>query len=247
MALPVHKGEVPYLTRDQMAEADRLMTQVYKIDPLQWQESVGRNLAYLARLRFLEGDPKGKPVAVLAGGGSNGACALACARRLLSWGANVHIALGKHPKTLSPTAKRQLEILDRMHADIDDHESLGKVRPPAVIIDGIIGNRLHGAPRDAASIMIHWANAQKNSPVLALEVPSGIDSCSGVVHDPAIEAKATLALGLPKEGLKARGTKGHVGEIYLADLGVPISLLNEPSLKLNIGPLFATEEVLRLR
>ncbi|NIM09211.1 MAG: NAD(P)H-hydrate epimerase, partial [Planctomycetales bacterium] len=54
----------------------------YRIDLIQMMENAGRNLAHLARSRFLGGDPQGKRVAVLAGTGGNGGGALVCARRL---------------------------------------------------------------------------------------------------------------------------------------------------------------------
>ena len=74
--------QIPYLTTDQMREVDRLMIEVYQIELMQMMENAGRNLAHLARDRFLDGDPQNKYVIVLAGTGGNGGGALVCARRL---------------------------------------------------------------------------------------------------------------------------------------------------------------------
>jgi hypothetical protein len=52
---------------------------------------------------------------------------------------------------------------------------------------------------------------------------------------------------LPKEGLRAPGVEAHVGELYLADISVPPSLYAEPALALQVEPLFAQSEILRLR
>jgi NAD(P)H-hydrate epimerase len=82
MIFPVYAGEVPYLTADQMVEVDRAMIEDYHIGLVQMMENAGRNLAHLARVRFLESNPSGKPVVVLAGTGGNGGGALVCARRL---------------------------------------------------------------------------------------------------------------------------------------------------------------------
>ena len=83
--------------------------------------------------------------------------------------------------------------------------------------------------------------------MLALDVPSGIDTTSGTAFDPAIRATATMTLALPKVGLRAQGVEAYVGELYLADISVPPSLYAEPALALEVGPLFAESEILRLR
>jgi len=85
------------------------------------------------------------------------------------------------------------------------------------------------------------------TPVLALDVPSGIDATTGTVFDPAIRATATMTLALPKEGLDGPAMESHVGELYLADISVPPRLYARPPLNIHIDPLFACEEVIRLR
>jgi NAD(P)H-hydrate epimerase len=63
--------EVPFVTPEQMHEVDRPMVAEYGIQLLQMTENAGRNLAHLARHRFLEGDPRDRRVLVLAGTGGN--------------------------------------------------------------------------------------------------------------------------------------------------------------------------------
>lgn len=79
--------EIPYVTTVQMAEVDQAMIEDYHITLIQMMENAGRNLAHLARTRFLDGNPVGKNVIVLAGRGGNGGGSLVCARRLSTWGA----------------------------------------------------------------------------------------------------------------------------------------------------------------
>jgi NAD(P)H-hydrate epimerase len=119
------------------------------------------------------------------------------------------------------------------------------IRNVTLIVDGVIGYRLSGAPRGAAAEAIGWANAQV-VPVLALDVPSGIDATTGAVHAPAIRATATMTLALPKAGLRAPAAAEHVGELYLADIGVPPGLYTQ-LLAVPVGPLFALDEIVRLR
>lgn len=247
MPLPIHKGELPYLTREQMLQVEKTLTETFKIDPLQLAETAGAAYADLARLRFLGENALAKPVVVLVGPGVHSTPALVAARHLHNWGANVTIALGGHPKALAPPVARQLEILDALNLTIDEHEILGRLHSPAVILETIV-DFLHLGPikESALASMIHWANAQ-SSPVLSLEMPSGIDPTTGAVEEHAIDAKATLCLGLPKEGLRARGVKTHAGEIYVADYSVPPRVWMDAPFRFKIAPLFNEKSLLRLR
>ena len=68
---------IPFITTDQMREVDRAMIEDYGISLVQMMENAGRNLAQLARSRFLRGDPTGRRILVLAGKGGNGCLAFA--------------------------------------------------------------------------------------------------------------------------------------------------------------------------
>ncbi len=109
---------------------------------------------------------------------------------------------------------------------------------PDLIVDGLIGYSLKGAARSTAGELIRWADAQ-DSPVLALDATSGVDATTGTVFDPAVPAAATMTLALPKEGLRATGVEARVGELYLADIGVPPSLYAGPALGLKVGNIFS--------
>ncbi|MDP9480205.1 MAG: NAD(P)H-hydrate epimerase, partial [Actinomycetota bacterium] len=189
------------------------------IELVQMMENAGRNLAHLARTRFLGGDPRGKRVVVMAGTGGNGGGALVCAH--------------------------QLRILRRMRVEVGAPPVPGGELVADLIVDGIIGYSLKGSPRGAAGELIRRANAQC-APILSLDVPSGVDATSGIACDPAVEATATMTLALPKEGLRAPGARAHVGELYLADIGVPPSLYAGPALGLRVGSIFAESDVVRL-
>ena len=110
-----------------------------------------------------------------------------------------------------------------------------------VVIDALIGYSLRGDPQGPAAALIRATNGH-GAPVLALDVPSGVDSTTGVAHEPAVQATATLTLALPKTGLW--DARQHVGELYVADIGVPPRLYK--NLGLDIGPLFATDEIIRV-
>jgi NAD(P)H-hydrate epimerase len=246
MPFPRYEGEIPYLTTEQMVAVDRAMVEDYRIQLVQMMENAGGNLARLARQRFLEGDPRGKRVAVLAGSGGNGGGALVCARHLHNHGACVDVYLTREGWQLKPVPAHQLEILRRMGVPIFDGPPVTPgVRPEQLIIDGIIGYSLKGGPQGTAETLIRWANGQ-DVPVLALDVPSGVDAKTGTVFDPAITATVTMTLALPKQGLRASAAREHIGELYLADIGVPPKLYAGLDPPVRVEPLFSKSEILRL-
>jgi NAD(P)H-hydrate epimerase len=228
-----------------MIAVDRAMIEEYHITLIQMMENAGRNLAHLARARFFDGDPHNKHIVVLAGTGGNGGGALVCARRLHNFGANVSVFTTKSDAEFTVIPAHQLTILQRMHIPITAADTVQQVETPDLIIDGIIGYSLKGTPRSTAADLIRWANAQA-APILALDAPSGVDSTTGTVFDPAIKATATMTLALPKEGLRVPGVAAQVGELYLADISVPPALYAQPALNLDVPHIFAKSDVVRL-
>ncbi len=245
MSIPNIDARIPWLTTEQMVEVDRAMIEDFHIELTQMMENAGRNLAHLARERFLGGDPRGKTVVVMAGSGGNGGGALVCARRLHAWGALVEVFIPRPDGDFAPTPAHQLDILHRMRIPVAPAEAVNQAPTATLVIDGVIGYSLDGAPRGGAGDLIRWANTQ-DAPVLALDAPSGIDTTTGTVYDPAIRATATMTLALPKEGLRADGVTQLVGELYLADIGVPPSLYSGAGLGFEVGPMFATGDIVRL-
>ena len=246
MTIPTLKEEVPWLDTEQMIEVDRAMMEDYRIDLVRMMENAGRCLAILARDRFLDGSPVGKHVTVLVGSGGNGGGALVAARRLHNWGAKVQVLLAKPADKMMPVPGHQLDILSRMAVNIIAAPAVPSLGySPAVIVDGLIGYSLKGAPYGVTSDLIKWANEQ-SAPILALDTPSGIDVATGTVSDPVIQATATMTLALPKEGLRTPDAAVHVGELYLADISVPPSLYARTALGFHVGPIFAKGDVVRL-
>jgi len=245
MSIPRYKGKLPFVTADQMKEVDRAMIEDFQIDLIQMMENAGRNLAHLARVRFLNNNPADKKVVVLAGSGGNGGGALTGARHLHNWGAEVNVFLTRPSETLAPATFQQLEILHVMKIPISLPGAIPKLEETDLIVDGIIGYSLSGPPQGSAADLIHWANEQ-GFPILALDVPSGIDATTGKVFDLAIRASATMTLALPKTGLRPPEAKAFVGELYLADIGVPSFLYKKIDSGLDVGPIFAESDILRI-
>lgn len=246
MAFPWADKPVPFVDTAQMIEVDRAMIEDFHIELMQMMENAGRNLAHLARQRFLAGDPRGKSIVVLAGTGGNGGGALVAARRLHNYGAAVQVFIAKPDESFTAVPKHQLDIVRRLGIFVGEAADLITAAAPYLVLDGVIGYSLQGAPRGTAAALIQWANAQ-TAPILALDSPSGVDTTSGTVYQPAIQAAATMTLALPKAGLLADGVAAQVGELYLADISVPPQLYASPALQLQVDHLFAKSDIVRLK
>ncbi len=117
--------------------------------------------------------------------------------------------------------------------------------PPAdLLIDALIGYSLTGAPRQPISRLIDAANAA-GVPILALDMPSGLDGDRRVRQDPCISAASTLTLALPKIGLLQRSAMAAVGELFLADISVPAVVYDRIGLR--VADIFARDDVVALR
>lgn len=237
-------GNVAFISRDQMIEVDRLMIDVYGITLLQMMENAGRSLAVMARERFLSANCLAKTVLVMAGNGGNGGGAMVGARRLAAWGGDVSLVLSHDEKKLAAAPAHQLAILRQMKVPlVSFKEALSGQYD--LIIDGLIGYSLNGAPRGLSADLIAMANRNK-APILALDVPSGLDASLGLAHQPTIEAKATLTLALPKTGLQAKDAGKWVGELYCADISVPPELYASKSIDLKVTNIYQSNDVIRI-
>lgn len=199
-------GTTPALTTDQMREVDRIMVEDLGIDLPRMMENAGRNLAWLAGDRFSP-----KSVTVLAGSGGNGGGGLVAARHLANRGLRVTAVLARYE--LSEVAAAQADMLRAIGVAFSEEPGEADL-----VIDALIGYSLQGDPTGRSAELIEWANHQP-APVLALDVPSGLDTTTGLIGDPCVRATATMTLALPKVGLEFAPTV--VGELYLGDISVP--------------------------
>lgn len=240
---------MPALTADEMREVDRIAAEEYGLGLLQMMENAGRNLAELAR-RLLGGSVLGKRLVVSAGRGNNGGGGLAAARHLHTWGAQVTVLLSSEELPEAPAT--QWAVLQRLslerrvgEAALEELSNLrGAEEPPDLLIDALIGYGLSGPPRGRIARLIEAVSAL-DLPVLALDVPSGLDATTGEAYEPSIRAMATLTLALPKTGLLRPPARKAVGALYLADIGIPPEVYR--SLGLEVGPLFAQDAVVALK
>lgn len=235
---------IPTVSVDQMREVDRLMMENLQIGLMQMMENAGRSLAEQAR-RLLGGDVRSAQVVVLAGRGGNGGGGLTAARRLSIWGAEVIVFLGAARGEFQGVPLHQLNILDHMGVLVRDAPSAvptdAALRSADLVLDALIGYSLAGRPREPVASLIRTANAA-DTPLLALDIPSGLNGDSGQAYDPTIRATTTLTLALPKSGLTQPSAREWVGNLFLADISVPEPVYRR--LGLEVHPIFSRSDII---
>ncbi len=230
MAVPaLRAADISTVTAAQMAEVDRSAVEEFGITLLQMMEQAGSHLADVVRLE-VGGDLLDRRVVVAIGPGNNGGGGLVAARHLINRGAAVRVVLARPALRMSEAAQHQLATLIAMGAhccvatyDLTDDELEHVLANADVVVDAVLGYRIHDAPRGEAERLIGFI-VRAGRPVVSLDLPSGVDPDTGEAAGIAITATATLTLALPKPGLFRGEGSRRAGRVYLGDIGLPEAL-----------------------
>jgi len=239
---------VPGVSIEQMREVDRLMVDEIGVSILMMMENASRNIAILSR-KLLGGSIKNKHIVVLCGKGNNGGDGLGAARHLINFGGMVTCILSGRKENLGENARVQFNVLKNIDASIiefsDQEEQIiqEKINNSDLVIDTLLGYNLKGNPKEPIATLINLSNSSGRE-VLAVDIPSGLDGNTGQPHAPAIKAKTTITLALPKVGLLTDLAREYVGELYVADLSVPLNIYTR--LGISVTNIFEHEEIVRL-
>ncbi len=238
---------VPAITAEQMREADRLAVEKYGIKVHRLMNLAGLRAAEVAKA-LLNGSAEKKKILVLAGKGNNGGDAIFAARYLSQWGASCVMLFPFAKGAGKPVIEQQLsmaaENIQRHFLEDYKNKNLGELFSGAdLIIDGLLGYSLSGNPEPDFAELINKAN-ESGKKILAIDVPSGLDSTTGEPGSPCIRAYSTITLALPKTGLVKQSAKQYTGELFLGDIGIPLHVYSE--IGVSVGDVFAGRQIIRL-
>jgi NAD(P)H-hydrate epimerase len=167
--------------------------------------------------------PQAKRLAVVCGAGNNGGDGYVLARLARLVGLEALVLAAAPPDKLAGDARRAME--EWLAAGGSAHPFVADALSGSdVIVDGLLGIGLAGAPRAETLSVIRAINAARR-PVLALDIPSGVNADSGTVHEAAIRAEVTVSFVAFKSGLFLGAGPEHAGVVLLDDLGVVAPVL----------------------
>ncbi len=217
------------LTAEEMGRADRLAIEG-GVPGLTLMENAGRAVADEVVRRF----PDRETVVVLCGPGNNGGDGFVAARHLKEQGYKVRLGFdgdeARLPEDAAAMAKRFAGAREPLRPDI--------LTGADVVVDALFGAGLARPIEGKLAHLIDSLNAS-GLPVVAVDVPSGVDGTTGEVRGVAVRAIATVTFFRLKPGHLLLPGRSHCGEVRLADIGIPASVLaairpktfaNEPAL-----------------
>ena len=171
--------------------------------------------------------PQARRLAVVCGGGNNGGDGYVLARLARAAGLEAVVLATTPPEKLGGDARRaQVDwLVAGGTATLVVGTGATEARFKALlgnadlIVDGLLGIGLSGPPRAETLAVIHAINTAQR-PVLALDVPSGLDADTGAVHQGAVRAELTVCFVALKSGLFLGSGPEHAGVVMLDDLGI---------------------------
>ncbi len=205
------------LTAEEMSRAEQLAIEA-GTSSLMLMENAGRGVAEEVVRRF----PRGSRVTVLCGPGNNGGDGFVAARYLRERGYQVRLALLGRQEELSRDTKEMARRWD----EAIESMSLQSLEGAQIIVDAIYGTGLRDAINGIPAQIIEEVTA-RSLPVVAVDVPTGIDATRGTVHGLAFKAQATVTFFRRKTGHVLLPGKLYCGDVRAVDIGIPTSVLGD--------------------
>ncbi|HOT27635.1 MAG TPA: NAD(P)H-hydrate dehydratase [Candidatus Ozemobacteraceae bacterium] len=213
------------VTANEMREIDRHAIEKIGIPSLVLMENAGLKILFTLE-KNLSG-LRGKRFTIVCGRGNNGGDGLVVARHLLNAGVSVEVFLTSRMDELSPDATKNLTVFMASGGQpvvMADAEDLDRLRVTLnfsdVVVDAIFGTGFTGNINGYLREVVRTIN-QSHVWCVAVDVPSGLDATTGRVSDPSIRASSTITLGAPKLGMFVYPGRDIVGEVWVADIGLP--------------------------
>ncbi len=225
------------LARAEVRELDVKAAEQLGLPTLVLMENAGHGAAaWLAEMAVLAGRRVALPrVLILCGPGNNGGDGGVVARHLNAWGFPLRIIWFANQEQLRGDARTQWTILERSGIDqtawfstrSDNARAAELARLVAEadwLVDGLFGTGLTRPVEGVFQTVIEVMN-HSGKPILALDLPSGLDADTGMPLGTAIHARATATFVASKVGFAAAGAAQYTGEVAVIDIGLPEVLL----------------------
>jgi NAD(P)H-hydrate epimerase len=210
------------LTREQSRRVDRLAVEEFGFSSLVLMENAGRGVADV----LCESENAG-PIAICCGKGNNAGDGFVIARHLDIRGYPVRVLLWAEPTELTGDAAANFAILSKTDVPIEifgakhDSARLAVFSTGAEwVVDALLGTGSRGEPRPPLDAVIDQLNSA-GRPILAVDLPSGLDCDSGEPARHTIRAQVTCTFATEKVGFAAAAARPYLGEVRVLDIGVP--------------------------
>jgi len=158
-------------------------------------------------------------ILIICGVGNNGGDGFVAARHLLNAGKEVKVSIVGNPDKLKPDPKANLKVLEKLKVDWKPANELRGFQEVDLVIDSLFGIGLNADIREPYLSVINKIN-QAEKPVLAVDVPSGLDADTGKVLGVAVKAQTTVTFVAPKRGFYLASGPECCGNVIVRNIGV---------------------------
>ena len=210
-------------TVQEMRDCDRRAVESLGLSTEILMENAGHAVCEVARKEFGVRDRR---FIIACGGGNNGGDGLVAARLLHSLGAGVRVTLLVDESVFCGAARANLQAALRCGVPvqrIQTADDLHLGRSCDVVVDAIFGTGLSRRPEGLQAEVIERLN-EAALPILAVDMPSGVDGDTGTTPGAAVRAMCTVAFGLPKRGNLLAPGRELCGKLYVSHISFPPSL-----------------------
>ena len=215
---------------EEMQSFDRWAVKI-GISPLVLMENAGRAVAQAAR-EILSRNGKNQ-VAIFAGPGNNGGDGFVAGRYLSNWGIKSDIFLIGKKEKLKNEAKINFDVLLNLrlnYRQLEDpavwQEISKNLKEYDLIIDAILGTGLKKPIKGLLAEVIMAIN-QSGRPVIAVDIPSGMNGNTGEILGCAVRANQTVTMAATKKGFLNSQARAYLGEVKIAELGIAYRKVNK--------------------
>jgi ADP-dependent NAD(P)H-hydrate dehydratase / NAD(P)H-hydrate epimerase len=202
----------PLFEAAEMRAADAWAIEEQGVPSLDLMERAGAELARVTAAAAREG-----PVRVVVGRGNNGGDGLVVARLLRREGRRVDVLMTAAAEDLRGDAAVNLE---RLPGPRPEPFAAERLAGSGVVVDALLGTGFEGSPREPAAGAIAAINAE-DAPVVACDVPSGVNASTGEIEGAAVRAAATATFHGSKVGLHVAPGAFHAGRVEVIEIGIP--------------------------
>lgn len=228
---PFSRGDLVAQTGQEASAFDARAIQKVGVPPPVLMENAGRSAALVIQRVF-----RPSRVVGLVGGGNNGGDALVVLRTMAAWGLESTAILVAERDAEDPLLHGWPVSVVR-DEDLSDADLSRLLDGADVVVDGVLGTGVLGAPRERQAAAIHAMNAS-STPAVALDIPSGADATSGARPGSTVDAALTISFGAPKTGALLHPARARVGRHVTVEIGFP-PLSESDSAAIVVTPDFA--------
>jgi NAD(P)H-hydrate epimerase len=219
------------LSRDEVRAIDRFAIETLGVPGMVLMENAGRQVAdAVADLLGGPGGLTGRRVAVVTGSGNNGGDGFVVARHLTLRGVGVAVFMIAPDEKLAGDAAANYAICAKLGLDLRAVSGAADLAALAArlagfdaVVDAVGGTGIRGPLRGEQAEAVEQINAAVR-PVVAVDIPTGLDCDTGLAAGPAVLAAVTVTFVARKKGFDNPASREYTGEVRVADIGIPSNL-----------------------